>query len=234
MYGHPVGSRWANASVVATLHPCQESMRWNTHLEELLRPDRQPQSPRTLPQNPQGHQGCHGPGSHAAPFSVGIISVWPIAACYRQATAMHASDCADRNRGACTAVHPRASFTRPTSNSRCCQGLRPLTKHMASKPLRASRVVDCNPPHFVMPDTMQLSFAWAALFLSITRAESGTPGSTIPYSSRQIHQDPRQCPAWVPYVATTSQPSRSRTRVTTASHARPVCRLSSFRPRASL
>lgn len=80
MYGHGLGSRWAIASVVATLHPCQERMRCNTHLEELLRPDRQPQSPRTLPQNPQG--------LHAAPFSDGIISLWPIAACYRQATTM--------------------------------------------------------------------------------------------------------------------------------------------------
>lgn len=40
----------------------------------------------------------------------------------RHGPAMHASDCTDSNRGAFSAVHPRASFTRPSSKCSWCRG----------------------------------------------------------------------------------------------------------------
>lgn len=52
----------------------------------------------------------------------------------RPAATMHASDCTAEHRGACTAVHPRASFTRRPTNLSPGARIGSLTKHTSSNP----------------------------------------------------------------------------------------------------
>lgn len=164
-----------------------------THLEELLRPNRQPQRLSTLPQHP------HGLGSRRR-CRTGSSRRGPIAACSHRGSTMHASDCADWNRGACTAVHPRASFTRPPSNCRPTTArVGWLTKHVSADLAQVSRVVDSIPAahhpaghysvRYIHASAAPVTFFLSFSFQSVHRYP-WRPALASPDWRRQSHQGP--------------------------------------------
>lgn len=100
----------ANTYLVVRIGPMSENMWCYTPLGASAAKSAATK-PETLPQNPQGLGTC-------SRLPDGVISAGQL----RHGSAMHASDCTDWNLGASSAVHPRASFTRPSSKLQLVQG----------------------------------------------------------------------------------------------------------------
>lgn len=91
-----------------------------------------------------------GSGDMQPFFSRWVISAGQL----RHGPALHAAGCTDWNRGAFAAVHPRASFTRPSSKCSWCQGsigslTKPSTSHQNLPHFTlGSNFISRDPPHY--------------------------------------------------------------------------------------
>lgn len=110
-----------------------------------------------------------GSGDMQPFFSRWVISAGQL----RHGPALHAAGCTDWNRGAFAAVHPRASFTRPSSKCSWCQGsvgslTKPSTSHQNLPHLTlGSNFISRDPPHYSASLTSCRASPLACLHTSI-------------------------------------------------------------------
>lgn len=173
-----------------------------THLEELLRPNRQPQSPRTLPQHPAG------PGP-TQPFPDG--STQP-ANCSMLPLCMHPiarMGIVGLARPSIREPHLRAR--RPTA-ARCKGRLADQAHLIKALVKRLSRLQPAPPPSRTPCNSFSIRMGHRHLLVRYVSTSLGRrPG--CPENVSTAPSGPRQCQGRISYVALTSDGSGSRRRL---------------------